>query len=274
MRTLINFLAIIIINTLTINTVIAQDLIYKKNSEVIEAKVLESSDSELKYRNFSDSEGVIYVVDKSLLYKVEYQNGTIETYKERMDLIDNPEVYSDHAKNIVKISFLGPMLDYANLIYEKNVAPGQSWEAKISIIGLGLDTDAINRRQEKGIVGSFSYKLYRKPSYYLAKHKRSHLLQGGYIRPEVFFGRNSYNETNYHYDYESGRGNYETVTEKSSIIGGFLVNVGKQWIFADCVVLDIAAGVGYGGGDSRHAFFVGEGTSLAGSVTMNVGYAF
>ncbi len=274
MRTLINFIVVTIISLVAITTVTAQDIIYKKNNEVIEAKVLESSNSELKYRHFNDLEGVVYVIDKSLLYKVEYQNGTIETYKERMDLIDNPAVYSDHAKNIVKISFLGPLLDYTNFIYERNLAPGRSWEAKLSIIGLGLDGDVINYRDEKGVIGSFSYKLYRKPSYYLAKHKRSHLLQGGYIRPEVFIGKNYYNETSYIEDLFNF-GSARRTVRKSSFIGGFLVNIGKQWVFGDCIVFDIAAGIGYGTGESNRSFFVSDqGTKLAGSLTMNIGYAF
>lgn len=269
MRTQINFFLVILISVLSTITLTAQDLIHKKNKEIIEAKVIESSMTELKYRNYNDEEGVIYVIDKSLLTKVEYENGTTDAFLNGGELIDNPEVYLGQADQLIKVSFFGPIIGYTNFIYERNLAPGRSWEAKLSVIGLGFNGENTDR----GAIGSFSYKLYRKPNYYQARSKRAHLMQGGYIRPELFIGHVAYDEREYNYLFSEP----EIISREKSVVGGFLINIGKQWVFGDSVVFDIAAGMGYGKGKSSRAFFVNStdgDVGLAGSVTMNIGWAF
>ena len=57
----------------------AQDKLYKKNGDVIEAKVLEVNEAEIKYKIFTDQEGPTYTVDKDRLSKIVYQSGREET---------------------------------------------------------------------------------------------------------------------------------------------------------------------------------------------------
>lgn len=42
----------------------AQDLIYKTNKEIIVCKIIETGVSEIKYKEFSDLNGLVYAIDK------------------------------------------------------------------------------------------------------------------------------------------------------------------------------------------------------------------
>ena len=58
----------------------AQDKIYKNNGEVLEAKVLEIGQSEIKYKVFVNLNGPTYTLSKQQVAKVVYENGETETY--------------------------------------------------------------------------------------------------------------------------------------------------------------------------------------------------
>ena len=58
----------------------AQDKIYKKKGNVIEAKVIEIGTDEIKYYLTSSPDGPVYVVDKSSLNRIEFSDGRVEKY--------------------------------------------------------------------------------------------------------------------------------------------------------------------------------------------------
>ncbi len=62
--------------------VFAQDTIIKKNSEIIVAKILEISPTEIKYKKFDFQEGPIYIETKSTVQMIHYANGMKETFGE------------------------------------------------------------------------------------------------------------------------------------------------------------------------------------------------
>jgi tetratricopeptide (TPR) repeat protein len=57
-----------------------QDKIIKTDSTIIQAKVQEISDAEIKYKKFSNLSGPIYTVKKENVWKIVYENGEQETY--------------------------------------------------------------------------------------------------------------------------------------------------------------------------------------------------
>ncbi|WP_162053081.1 hypothetical protein [Pontibacter pamirensis] len=59
----------------------AQDLITKRTGEKVEAKVLEISTLEVKYKLFSNMEGPTYVVPKSEIMLIQYPDNTSETFE-------------------------------------------------------------------------------------------------------------------------------------------------------------------------------------------------
>ncbi|OFX67638.1 MAG: hypothetical protein A2X12_06870 [Bacteroidetes bacterium GWE2_29_8] len=80
----------IVIITIGIKTSNAQDFISKKNSEEIKAKVLEVTQTEIKYKKFDNINGPIYTINKSDVFSIKYENGTSEIITP-LDVIIGPE---------------------------------------------------------------------------------------------------------------------------------------------------------------------------------------
>lgn len=235
----------------------AQDIIHKKNGQVLQTKVVELGTGEIKYRLFDQPDGPIYVVEKESIAKIIFQDGHTEYYgSQRMD---DTQIFEGQRKRDLKISFLGPLIGYTDLLYEQNIRPGRSWEVKATIVGLGKQQED----RPRGFIGSAAYKFYKKPTFYTNDMKRSHLLQGGYIKPEFYLGTTSHDEI-----FSGGD------ERKSSTVAGLLLNFGKQWVFDDAFVLDLAFGIGYGSGESTRSIysFADGGVGLAASWTLNVGW--
>ena len=101
----------------------AQDKIYRKNGKIIEAKVLEVGASEIKYSEFANPDGPIYVLEADRIIKIVYENGKIEKFSD--DLTDKERYIGDKSKAI-KINFFAPLYGYFEAGYEKSIADGRS----------------------------------------------------------------------------------------------------------------------------------------------------
>ncbi|MDR0762927.1 MAG: hypothetical protein LBF01_00320 [Bacteroidales bacterium] len=62
------------------NTVFSQDYILTVNNEEIQAKVLEIGLNEVVYKKFSNLDGPAYIISKSDIVQIIYQNGDIEKF--------------------------------------------------------------------------------------------------------------------------------------------------------------------------------------------------
>lgn len=256
MKFLLKMLAVSVV-LLTAYQAQAQDVIHKKNGKVIEAKVVELGTSEIKYKMFSDPDGPIYVDEKENIDKIVFQDGRTEQYGTTR--IDASEMFAGQKKSAIKVGFMGPLFGQTTIVYERNIRPGRSWEVKAALVGLGRKTDY----ESTGFIGSYAYKFYKKPTFYTADMKRSHLLQGGYIKPEVFVGYTSFND---YYDYNNSN------VRSESFIVGVLLNLGKEWIFDDAFVLDVSGGIGYGAGESYSAIWVEPTTGFAFTGNISIGW--
>lgn len=76
------FLAVYITN--------AQDKIFRKNGQVVKAKIIEVGTTEIKYKLPDDLESPVYVLEKDRINKIQYENGKTEKFI--VDLKD-PEQY-------------------------------------------------------------------------------------------------------------------------------------------------------------------------------------
>lgn len=256
----------------------AQDVIHRKNGKTIETKIIEISDVEVKYRLFTQPDGVIFVMDASLIKKIVMANGAIHKF-EAGGSIDNKEYYEGQNKSAYKISFLAWTLGYTNLTYERNLKPGASIEAKLGIIGLGRNEDiytsgnSTTKTNQRGITLGFGYKFIQKPDYFSARQRYAHLLKGGYIRPEVNFS--SYGENTYGY---TGNTTYATKRQKTTV-GTLMLSAGKQWVFDNKFCVDFSVGVGTGfvsrsGNTNNNTFFESSSTSRYGNLVAPNNLAF
>ncbi len=77
-----NKILLLLVILLSAVQVIAQDRIVKISGEEIEAVVKEISDTEIKYKKFSNPDGPTYVVKTRDVAYIQYKNGEKEVYNE------------------------------------------------------------------------------------------------------------------------------------------------------------------------------------------------
>ncbi|WP_299760712.1 hypothetical protein [uncultured Pontibacter sp.] len=79
-----------IVSTITLCSALqAQDVITKRTGEKVEAKVLEVSNSEIKYKRFSHQDGPTYILPKSEITVITYEDKTSEVFE--LDSQPSPE---------------------------------------------------------------------------------------------------------------------------------------------------------------------------------------
>ncbi len=254
---------------LTTDNLVAQDMIYEKGkTEAVQAKVIEIGLVDIKYRIWEEAEdGVVYSIEKSNVDRIEFENGRTESYGE--ETIEQSSNFIGQKKRALKISFLEPLMASTSIAYEHSIKPGQSMEFRGTIVGLGIN----NFAESRGFIGSAAYRFYRKPSFITSDLKRRHILQGGYFKPEAFIGSTSYDISRYIYDPFTYNGYIEEGRE-SSMTGGFLLNFGKQWVAGDVFVVDLHAGIGYGGGTNFSGYIVAGDVGVVYSFGLDIGFAF
>lgn len=59
----------------------AQDILVKKNGEEVKIKTIEIGFTEIKYKNFETPDGPTFIVAKSEVFMIKFENGTKEVFK-------------------------------------------------------------------------------------------------------------------------------------------------------------------------------------------------
>lgn len=62
------------------SSVSAQDTLYKRNGEVVAAKITEIGTAEIKYKRFSMQDGPLFVVGKNEVQKIRFANGVVDSF--------------------------------------------------------------------------------------------------------------------------------------------------------------------------------------------------
>lgn len=231
---------------LAISLTQAQDKIYRKNGKIVEAKVLEIGSSEVKYKEFNNPDGPVYVLETDRIIKIVFANGKVQKFTE--DLKD-PERYSDQLRKAVKLDFMGPLLGYSQISFEKATDIGKGYELSVGVIGAGkssrldyYDSDLRSvRRNQFGFFVSGGYKFGKLPDFILfGKTRYSHMMQGTYAKPIVYAGHYSENRVMWK------NGNTYEIGKQNVTFGAIEIELGRQWVFGDKFLLDIYNGFGYG----------------------------
>ena len=90
----------------------AQDRIYKKNGEIIEARVSGITPDVITFKRFENLEGPEYSIPKSDVLKIKYANGTSDIFEENNDkLCDN-----DQGKSIGALKYQDKKMQLKTLI--------------------------------------------------------------------------------------------------------------------------------------------------------------
>ena len=153
------------------------------------------------------------------------------------------------------------------MFFEQWIKNFLSFESKVGIIGAGT-----NFEDQRGLFVKAGPKFKLKPDYVIKGMKGRHLLDGGYLRPEIavsFFSR-----SNYMYDYITGDNNDGRSQVQSVAI---ILNYGIQKIIGNTFLIDTSVGIGYGfssqDGGYDYGFATGGGDfPIAFSAGLSIGF--
>jgi hypothetical protein len=244
------YILIAIVSLLFVTTVKSQDKIYRNNGKVIEVKVIEIGSSEVKYKEYNNQDGPIYVLETDRIKKIVFQNGTVQKFE---DNLKDPERYAGQEKMAVKLNFLAPLYGYTEIGFEKSTGVGKGFELSLGVIGAGkaglLTYFGFGsgtglgevKRSPFGLFVSGGFKFSKLPDFILfGKSRYTHLMQGTYIKPILYMGHYSENQI-------QEKSTNVFVTGKQNVTFGALqLEVGRQWVLGDKFMVDIYEGIGYG----------------------------
>lgn len=85
----------------------AQDTIYKRNGELISAKVLEINTKEISYKRSDLLDGPLFVINKNEVKKIKYVTGTVDSFK---IVIAEPKIIISN--NVLSNQFNNQLISY------------------------------------------------------------------------------------------------------------------------------------------------------------------
>lgn len=120
MKTISRSLVLSVISLFMAIVVHAQDIVVTVDSKSIKAKVLEINDQEIKYKDFENLEGPTYVMKRTDVHMIVYQNGKVETFE---PMVYNQNDYYDNTyyddQNTTDSNYIDPnfrILSYDQLM--------------------------------------------------------------------------------------------------------------------------------------------------------------
>jgi hypothetical protein len=239
----------------------SQDKIYRNNGKIIEAKILEIGSDEIRYKEFNNLDGPIYILETDKIKKIVFENGKSQQFH---DNLKDPERYAGQLNKAIKLNFLSPLYGYTEIGFEKSTGVGKGFELSLGIIGLGK-SESIEyyttqletvKKGQAGVFISGGYKFGKLPDFIIfGKTKMTHLMQGTYAKPVLYFGHYKENQV-----VDKGNSTYE-VGKQNVTFGALQIELGHQWVFSDKFLLDLYWGFGYGADNKKDAYQYDPGTS-------------
>jgi len=176
-------------------------------------------------------------------------NNTFAQDNTKVKYTDKAEFFEGQKTKAIKANFAGNFWGTTKVSYEQILKPGKSMEMKLTLIDFG----------SQGAMGSVGYKFYKKPTFVAPGMQRRNILEGTYFKPEIFLGMT----------------NKETLfdtADEATATAGVVLNIGKQWVVADAIVIDTYIGLGAGAGDSLRGYMVNGGLALTSGISF--GFTF
>jgi hypothetical protein len=238
----------------------SQDKIYRNNGKIVEAKILEIGSDEIRYKEFNNPDGPVYILETDKIKKIVFENGKSQQFH---DNLKDPERYAGQLNKAIKLNFLSPLYGYTEIGFEKSTGVGKGFELSLGIIGLGksetiefytTQLETIKKGQA-GVFISGGYKFGKLPDFIIfGKTKMSHLMQGTYAKPILYFGHYKENQV-----VDKGNSTYD-VGKQNVTFGALQIELGHQWVFSDKFLLDLYWGFGYGADNKKDAYLYDPGT--------------
>ena len=223
----------------------ATDTIYKKNKEVVLAKIIEIGIDEVKYSPQFNPNNLILVLDKAEIARIVFANGMVQTFANPMS---DKSMYADNHNYNLKFNFFSPSGHRMHLNLERSLKPGISYELGLNLIGVGKPE---GKKTPVGALLNGGMRFYRLPDMKSRSDRYSHLMNGAYFQPTMSFGRVQNRYDVYQTNYDPNLGFYSTTLIQENVKAKqdfflFTLNFGKQMVFANRISFDVSAGFGYG----------------------------
>jgi hypothetical protein len=219
----------------------AQDLIVKTDSTRIVAKITEVSEYEIRYIEYENLTGPIFILGVDKIEYVVYSNGKVANFKGQIKSLNTDiDAANINSKNIVKISPFSPITGHLDFEYERVFSKRMSYTTEFGIIGINGSEDLKIKGQGAFVSGGVRmYKgqeIRRKNTYY------NNNFSGFYLQAKIGF-----EAFRFDYSYKTyENGIYKIATVSPSAIGGsFMLGLGMQSVFAGRISVDLGGGLGY-----------------------------
>lgn len=170
-------------------------------------------------------------------------------------------------KRIISLGFFSPLNHHISFGYDQLMGTDIVFTGQFGIIEPELNVlGASYANGPRGAFGEAGVKLFFSPNFVTIGTMRYNSMQGGYFKPQIVVSGFS--------------------DQFNSYTGAaLLLNLGKQWVFANIITLDMYAGIGYSV-DSSNGYYeagnyysylstgVQNKTGLAFSAGLNIGVLF
>jgi len=174
----------------------AQDLIYKRNGELVKARILDKTGKSLSYHLYPPADSLLHYINYSLIDSIIYQNGEKVAFtKDKTDdsrQRKNPD--TDYNHHLIGFD-LASALIYKNLTFSYEFLPGKA--------NIGYKV-AFAKKVESNNYQSFSYNFNRIPDWTARLGINYYFFQPGTFRLGTglyyIFGKNT---TMNYFDYET-----------------------------------------------------------------------
>jgi hypothetical protein len=219
----------------------AQDLIVKTDSTKVEAKITEISDYEIKYYDWDNQTGPLYIVAVDKIAYIKFANGKVTNYSGHINsLSTDVDAVAINRKNILKVSPFSPLTGHLDFEYERVFSKRMSCVTEFGIIGVNANNN-INKKNFGAFVsgGVRFYKgqeIREKNTYY------NNNFSGLYAQAKLGFEAYNYD---YNYWTDSGLDRVEKSQNENVVGGSIMLGLGKQWVFGGRVTIDAGAALGY-----------------------------
>ncbi|MGP8216212.1 MAG: hypothetical protein ACLQQ4_11645 [Bacteroidia bacterium] len=143
-------------------------------------------------------------------------------------------------KRIISFGFFSPLNQHISFGYDQLLGTDAVLTTQLGIIGPGINNDP--EIKPSGVFVEAGVKLFFAPDFVSVGTLRYNTMQGMYFKPQIVVSVFSVTQTGYS-NYYQNQANTTTTTNYTG--AALILNLGKQWILAHSVSLDIYGGIGY-----------------------------
>lgn len=223
------------------NVLSAQDLIVRTDSTKVEAKITEISDYEIKYYDWDNQSGPLYIVAVDKIAYIKFANGKVTNYSNHVNsLSTDVDAVAIGRKNIIKVSPFSPITAHLDFEYERVFAKRMTCVSEIGFVGVNA-----NKYLSNGSYGAFvsgGVRFYKGQEIRERNTYYNNNFSGLYAQAKLGF-----EAYNYDFEYTSydGTDYVEKKINENAVGGSIVFGLGRQWVFGGRATVDVGGALGY-----------------------------